>query len=296
MSIRKTILSVALAVIMMCAFIRTPDYAMATTYPERTVKVLILCDDSYRYHCKQTYGEYSTDIVEQLVKLAARPFLNVWNMTLDVEIRNYEDVIGIPYSQQTGENGCPGVWSWEIDGDGNPYRKWGSGLCECTDSPYCPGGTTGYHHTSGRAILNAEHEYKESTENDYNVIATFVGHRLCYTKGTSSNYSHHGCGGLCIPSWNVLTVTGQCDYATWDVNGNDKNGANLAISTIHTFQHEFSHMFGCPDGNCSSNGACIMNGAFNGILMVNKLWCASCSERFRTNIDKYDATDLGVDE
>lgn len=294
MSIRKPIITVALAVIMMCAFIRTPDYAMATTYPDRTIKVLVLCDDSYRYHCKQTYGDYSSDIVEQLMKLAARPFLIVWNMTLDVEVMNYEDVIGIPYSQQTGEDGCPGVWQWKTDEYGNPYREWKSGLCGCTDSPYCPGGTIGYHHTSGRAILNAEHEYKENTENDYDVIATFVGHQLCYTTGSSPNYSHHRCGGLSISSWNVLTVSGFYNYALWGIGNGDE--ANLAISTVHTFQHEFSHMFGCPDGNCSANGACIMNGAFDGILMVNKLWCSNCIERFQTNIDKYDAVDLGASE
>lgn len=95
MKIHRSIFAIAIAVIMLCiAF--NPPIASAEVYPARSTKVLVLCDESYRAYLKSSYGEYNSDIVVQLMKLAARPFSNVWNDGLDVTVASYENIIVLP--------------------------------------------------------------------------------------------------------------------------------------------------------------------------------------------------------
>lgn len=288
MKIHRSIFAIAIAVIMLCiAF--NPPIASAEVYPARSTKVLVLCDESYRAYLKSSYGEYNSDIVAQIMKLAARPFSNVWNNGLDITIMSYEDVIGAPNSVLAGENGCNNLWHWEYYKSGEDrYRKWNHyGSCNCNHNLYCDGPVTGYHHTSQAPILNATEAYLQSDLVPYDVVATIVGHNLCYTTGNVySGYTHSYCGGMTRPASKVLCVSGILNYTGWE-NSTDVSGQRM-ISTVHTFQHELSHVFGCPDGGCTANEACIMSGAFDGVISVNNLWCNSCRVRFANNIGIFD--------
>lgn len=122
MKIHRSIFAIAIAVIMLCiAF--NPPIASAEVYPARSTKVLVLCDESYRAYLKSSYGEYNSDIVVQLMKLAARPFSNVWNDGLDVTVASYENIIGSPNSVISSSDCCNNLWHWDTDDYGNRYRE-----------------------------------------------------------------------------------------------------------------------------------------------------------------------------
>lgn len=178
MKVSRSFLAVAIAVIMTCVFVNTSSIATAETYPARATKVLVLCDESYRSYIYSCYGEYTSDIIDQFMKLAAYPFHAVWNNDLDITVMSYEDVIGIPYSQTAGEDGCNNVWHWEYDNDGNLYRAWNhTASCNCVSSGYCIGGTNGYHHISDSPILNAMQQYKQNnltTDESANISTQYI--------------------------------------------------------------------------------------------------------------------------
>ena len=75
-------------------------------------------------------------------------------------------------------------------------------------------------------------------------------------------------GGL---SLNWLSTVCQPNLSYWTDNYNRR-----------TLQHEISHLFGCPDGQCTPGEACIMNGGFDNIASFNQMniWCSNCTERF----------------
>lgn len=285
MKIHRSIFAIAIAVIMLCiAF--NPPIASAEVYPARSTKVLVLCDESYRAYLKSSYGEYNSDIVVQLMKLAARPFSNVWNDGLDVTVASYENIIGSPNSVISSSGCCNNLWHWDTDDYGNRYREWSHfETCHCTSNELCIGGTSGYHHTSSFPILDAIQQYNIDCST-YDVVATIVGHQLCYTVRENNAYRHKFCGGMTYPWSSVFCVSSILDYTAW---GNSSAYCDKSfISTIRTFQHELSHVFGCPDASCSANEACIMTGAFDGVISVNNLWCSSCQVHFSNNLGIFD--------
>lgn len=278
--------SVMLVTMLLCMAVFMPTAIGETTYPERVVKLLMLYDESSVAALK-LYGvdrENAPNYIEQAVKLAAAPFKDTWNIDLDVEVLRYEDVLGIPYSQ----NECPGLWHWS-NNDENVRRErvWHleNGQCTCVpiEECYTYSGYDG-HHNSARRLMLVAYVYSMNNPDDYDLVSIAVGHKLC--KYDPSNNTHSEFGGLAAINGGGSTV--RVGYVKDTNLGPLHNLLRLRGTILHELSHNYNlydYYIGVPDGSnrCSTNYPCTMFFGFNDVVYIKNAWCPKCQEAFRYN-------------
>lgn len=278
--------SVMLVTMLLCMAVFMPTAIGETTYPERVVKLLVLYDESSIAALK-LYGVDSEDAqshIEQTVKLVAVPFKDTWNIELDIEVLRYEDVLGIPYSQ----NECPGLWHWSTN-DENVRRErvWHleNGQCTCVPIKECYT-YSGYagHHNSAVRLMHAAYIYAVNNP-VYDLASIVVGHKLCRYDSSSSTHIDLN-GYAAINERGSVVRTGQVEYASLGIIHN-------LLSFRGIILHELSHNFGLydyyigvPSGSsrCSTNYPCTMYSGFNDVVYIKNAWCPNCQGNFHYNI------------
>lgn len=275
--------SVMLVTMLLCMAVFMPTAIGETTYPERVVKLLVLYDESSIAALK-LYGVDSEDAqshIEQTVKLVAVPFKDTWNIDLDVEVLRYEDVLGIPYSQ----NECPGLWHWNTnDGSIKSERVWNiiNGQCTCFPVNNChPNSQNGGHHNNGNRIVQTAQEFAQSSS-DYDLVCIAIGHKLCTFNPLDNTHTYVN-GFSYQNGRGSLVRVGQADEA-------DHGTLHNLLSLRGTMLHELSHNYGLYDyysdvppgsSRCSANYPCTMFFGFNDVVYIKNAWCPNCQEIFR---------------
>lgn len=285
--LRSTI-AVSLAIIILCSVISLPSKALTIVYPAREVNLLIVYDESYEAFFAKFGINDLENRLRQMVYMAAIPFRNTWNISLNCDVLPYEDTLGEDYACQP----CSGLWSWEND-EPNTSRDWKhlTGQCQCVvPSCYTSLSSPGHHNSAMRLLARAQSYAVSSAA--YDVVGIFTGHQICY--GGVSN--HRQIGGVAYLGGNAFVSAGHHDVAyaysttpeTWVVTDSTPNLLNNIMSNIAIMQHEFSHNYGLNDGNydftdennCNMNMPCIMSGGFGGIVYVENIWCEHCRSNF----------------
>lgn len=234
-------------------------------------------------------GDDVEERLDQIMRYAAVSFLNTYDVDINYTILSFESSIGIPYSYANMLTPCDDLWDWEPSGSGiggtiMAERVWNhtSGQCHCilkNSNCFVNLQTPGHHNSAYRVL--AEMHNAATFSNQYDAVIAFVGYRTCYYN--SSTQKHGYCGGMTKRSWNncvVSGVHGSTDQSYCVNNPVFLHGSPNFSSTVRIFQHEFSHVFECLDGCCTSNYPCIMSGGFDGIVYANNIWCTDCSTNY----------------
>lgn len=286
----KRVTMIGLTVIMLCLFISPAFSSGATTYPARTIDVKMLYDKSYEAFIEDRYDITVESRIDQIVEYAAFPFDTIWNIEVVPSIAPYSSVLGTEYSLQfTYPNSCTNLWSWGSGNDTKYVPVWRhNGQCACVANSQCYNGLSNpSHHNSGRRYIYELQDYMENARNYYDSIMSIFGHKLCYVY--SDTNIHRYVGGLSLWSSGVAIISGVSGH-NFNSNGDGSEyGLSNFLSSVRIFQHEFSHLFGLPDGNCSLNQPCIMSGGFDGVVHAGDVWCDACKARFE--IDRFDASE-----
>ena len=276
-------ISVMLVTMLLCMAVFMPTAIGETTYPKREVKLLMLYDESSIAALK-LYGvdsDNAPNYIEQAVKLAAAPFKDTWNIELDIEVLRYEDVLGIPYSQ----NECPGLWHWNPNDESvRRERVWHleDGQCTCVpiEECYTYSGYDG-HHNSALRLMHVAYVYSMNNP-DYDLVSIAVGHKLC--KYYPLNNTHSDLGG------NGAINGGGSTVRIGQINDAGLGTLHNLLSLRGTILHELSHNYnlydyytGVPVGSnrCSINYPCTMFFGFNDVVYIKNAWCPKCQETFR---------------
>lgn len=252
----------------------------ASTYPERVVKLLVVYDDTFDVAMENMNldGE-AAHRLEQAMKLAAVPFKQKWNITLDVTVKSFHEIfIGQPYV-----NECPQIHSWVSDEAEKSVKEiWNlDGQCCCFPEDQCYTSSSVYaHHTSASKLAHEAHNYAQLSQ-QYDAVEFVVGHKLCYYSNSTS--THKECLGM-----SVVNGYGHVIRGTRDFDSNESTFFSNLLSIRGLLWHEFSHNFGLRDGssdftnpnNCSENHPCTMSGGFSGVVYANNVWCPNCCSRF----------------
>lgn len=274
-------IAIVLAATMLVMFCFPSTVAMASTYPERVVKLLIVYDDSYE-QAMYEQGIASTALVsrlEQMARFAETPFRITWNIHFDVTVMNYEQAFGTdPYV-----NACPTIH--DMNNPNGAYDPDYPGTwhideqCQCVANSHCFYSLTspGHHNSSKRVLYTARNFINQSEE--YDAVEVLVGHSLCYY----SSGEHKYCGGMALLGGNAFVIGGRYDM----VSTERYRGTNL-LSNCALLWHEFSHNYGLQDGtddftdpnNCSENYPCAMSGGYMGVILPYGIWCPNCLARF----------------
>lgn len=294
----RAVTAFGMALIIMLTF-AFPIPALASGLQQHDVSVLVLYDESYAKFVTTMIGVNPEDRLEQILDYACLSFKNTYNINLNYDIGIYNLYLGEPFSTSlTFPDECSHLWFWDLQINRPPERIWNhlNGYCDCVNNDQCytPGSSVG-HHTSGMRVLKAIYDYRQdATNQQYDAIVAFVGHKICYRL---NNGTHNFYGGLTRPSqqWRATVIAGIYDYSQVYYQIDYDNQTNTDLSTYHLcnflsnariFQHELSHIFGAADGACSADYPCIMSGGFDGVVYAQNIWCPQCTSDF--NEDLFD--------
>jgi len=252
-----------------------PTAVGATGYPEQTIRLLIVYDDTYAVSMERNeiIGDL-THRLEQMTKLAEIPFNEVWNISFDITVLPYAEAFGSePYVNSCRYIHSPKTGEWHL-------KK----QCLCTDSCFSNLFAPGHHNSSLRVVCTAHSFAYRSAQ--YDAAGVFVAHQLCYANSPSE---HDFCGGQSI--LNGVGFAGRGDYDL-DLDSQTRSVENI-LSNRGMLWHEFSHCFGLLDGsndftnpyNCTENYPCTMSGGFAGVVYTGNVWCPNCQSQF--NFGKY---------
>lgn len=270
-----SVIALSLAMIITCFCIAPTSVAKADeTQP--TVNVLIAYDESYEYifaskGCSVADMEKRLQEICELIRL---PFLKTYGINLNFTVGAYSDYIGEEHAQQCPVNSGLRI----LNADGS--IGWiDNGQCGCsvpTGNCNIPAYTPA-HHNNAFGLRDTASRYAKLSTNDFNVAAVFTAMSLCYTSGSD----HTWCGGMSSLVGNGLAchATYSIPSSTNVIHRNTYFEENM-IGNIILFAHEFSHLAGLPNADCSPNQPCIMSGGFDSVVSVNNLWCDKCYVRF----------------
>ncbi len=274
----KKLLAIVMAALMFTLALVPTMVGATTTYPERVIKLLIVYEDSYRYFAGDAgIGDFP-ERMRQMVKLAEIPFKERWNITFDVTVKNYEEIMGVPYTYY----GCDGLWKWSQEDP--TKREWiEDGQCSCVSDEECFNLTSPGHHNCATRYLNALRNFVQY-QDTYDAVACYVGHSLCYYNYREQEHSY--CAGM---STGVSYVPAYVAVGIYDIVKSESQRFSNLLSNRGLLWHEFSHNFGLPDGNedftdpnnCTENFPCTMSGGYGGVVYAKSIWCPNCEARFQ---------------
>lgn len=278
----QTALSLMLAAVLLSISIAVP-HARADAFPERELNILIVYDDSLEDSfagCNITDLE---DRFEQIAKLISIPYKETLNLTLNFSVIDYSTVFGedefsLECSDLYGPSTNP-VWHHDAE-------------CSHGIDQYC----TTQHHTSAMHIINIANPYALSTGNNYDVVAVYVGHKLCYYSHTNG---HGFCGGMAKGygyQQNAFSFV-ALGHNYLNSTSTDTCQADNFISSRGLFWHEFSHLlnlhhYGDSGIYCTGDCACMMRSSFDGVVYARNIWCPNCISRISDNLDGW----IGIPE
>ena len=120
---RNTI-AFCLSVVLFCACISVPITGNAATPQARSLRFLVLYDESYMTSLDDTTGRDTSSRLGEAFWYASLPFYEKWNISIDFDFYKYDDVIGVPYSASIQyPDSCLGMWSWTTQNNQN-VRSW----------------------------------------------------------------------------------------------------------------------------------------------------------------------------
>ena len=265
-----------------------PTAVGATGYPEQTIRLLIVYDDTYAASMER--NEILGDLnhrLEQMTRLAEIPFNEVWNISFDITVLPYTGTFNA-FDTEPYVNSCPDIHYFHYDTgkeQDTPTEVWNSAAqCNCFNNCFVSLSSDCHHNSAKRILVNANTLCL--TSNDYDAVGVYVAHLLCYE---ASSGEHSTCGGLSF--LDGCAFTGHGDYDL-DLESQTRSVENI-LSNRGMLWHEFSHCFGLPDGsndftnpsNCTENYPCTMSGGFAGVVYTGNVWCPNCQSQF--NFGKY---------
>lgn len=272
---RNTI-AFCLSVVLFCACISVPITGNAATPQARSLRFLVLYDESYMTSLDDTTGRDTSSRLGEAFWYASLPFYEKWNISIDFDFYKYDDVIGVPYSASIQyPDSCLGMWSWTTQNNQN-VRSWiVNGACECDISncfnhadPSIPG-----HHSSGSRILYDTGRFLLDARTPYDAVITVVGHSIC----SVYNNSHGMRGGLTNIGYHTVLIPAALSYGWEQIEYHPTNFNHI----ITVFQHEVSHLFCAYDNGCiRNNQPCIMGGGFDNVRYARDIWCPTCANQF----------------
>lgn len=250
-------------------------------FPEREVDLLLLYDPSYAAFLSERCG--ITDPVhrlEQMANMAAIPFKETLNITLNVTVMSYLDTLGQPYAMS-----CPDVYPADAVSIGDKVtHHWEyNAQCNCYNRCFPGTGIGTYHHNSISHLSSTADQYARD-HSDFDTVGVYFGHLGCYMYAGQHFYPL-GVGAQ--PGY------GFAVYGIEDVVENDPYQVINILSNMSILNHELSHNFGLNDAilapftpyNCSENEPCIMQKGhgFKSVVYAKNIWCANCLYKFSEN-------------
>lgn len=275
------VLSLLLATFLFCTSFAIPFAKAEEDFPPRTVNLLILYDQSYQSYFAENNITNPQHRLEQMARLAAVPFAETLNITLNVTVASYQSVLGMSYAMQ-----CPTLYQ---SAGINAKSRWNyNAQCECAGlDDSIP---SSRHHNSMHSLLDVGTDYIQSQDPltsiaVYDAVGIYHGFSGCYA--CNGNVSHGYAAGLAYLDGCAYVARGTYDFGL-------SNYCHLNLSScVGLLWHEFSHTFGLLDGsddfttnptqNCSENAPCIMSGGFDSILYAPNVWCPNCLHKLSDN-------------
>lgn len=230
------------------------------------VSMLILYDDSYVCLMENYFITDPAERIAQMTKIATIPFEKTLSLDLSVTVLPYSTVLGTEYAKS-----CPDLYPSVPSIYERDHHEWAlNAQCTCVPEEQCYNNNPNTcHHNSAYGLINRLYSYVVNSNYDY--VALFVGHKLCYYSGGTHRY----CGGMGQVGGRALVGIGYGDLQQSQA-GNYQVLNLLSIKGI--LWHEFSHNLGLhdPATGYSSNEPCTMAGGFDGIIYAKKIWCSDC--------------------
>lgn len=183
------------------------------------------------------------------------------------------------YINQTMKNvGYPFTNKWDINISPSYYNISGMMFEECPLGYNTTCTTSSCGSTCVNSYVGPNH-HKNFDYNCYFALSTYgysgwdlaleiTSAKLCHMH--DSPRKHDTCGLGMVPY-----IGGN--FAMAKLTTSRGNPGNVRV-----IQHELSHCFGCPDGQCSSGQKCIMNGGYDNSTSYNlsNIWCTNCTKKF----------------
>lgn len=270
-SLFKPSIALLLAALMLMMFCFPSTFSYASTYQERTIRVLIVYDETYEQQLiSKSITSTPAHRIEQMARLAAIPLKKTWNISLDISTATYEQTFG----EEPYVNSCPYVHKITYqshDGDVITEDWYSNKACECFANNTCRAN----HHTNADRLVYEAHDLAQSLDN-YDFVCIMNGHVSCFYR---DGY-HRSCAGMSIMRGNGFIVSGIYGFH----NGEDNYYSNI-MDMRNTFIHELSHCYDLDDGYfyagvCDNNYPCVMSKTISGVVYAENVWCLSCLAKF----------------
>lgn len=270
-SLFKPPAALLLAVLMLMMFCFPSAFSYASTYQERTIRVLMVYDDTFeQLLISNSITSTPEHRIEQMLRLAEIPLKKTWNISLDVSMATYEQTFG----EEPDVNSCPNVHHVTYhshDGDVITESWTFNEACECFADNTC----TATHHTSAERLVFRANSLAHLLEN-YDFVCLVNGHASCFYR----NGQHDNCAGMSLMRGNGFIISGIYNF-----RNNEDNFYSNMLGMRNTFIHELSHCYDLDDGYfyagvCDNNYPCVMSKTISGVVYAENMWCPSCLAKF----------------